>query len=67
MQKRSPLKLYAGMGKGLKPEKDNAVRVIAVPTAAAVIMGQVKVTIKGFAKGISSSSLVWILLLVLVP
>jgi hypothetical protein len=46
------VKLYAGIGKGLKPEKDNAVVVIAAPTAIAVITGQVNVTIKGFAKGI---------------
>jgi hypothetical protein len=55
------------MGNGLKPEKDNAVVVIAVPTAIAVIMGQVNVTINGFANGISSSSLLWIVLLMLVP
>ena len=54
---------YAGTGKGLKPETDNAVAVvaaaaviavavIAVPIVAAVRMGQVIVTKNGLAKGI---------------
>src|SRR3712207_9087420 len=58
---RSPY--YAGTGKGLKPDMDNAVAVvaaaaviavavIAVPIVAAVSIGQVIVTKNGFAKGI---------------
>ena len=64
MQKRSPpLKLYAGIGNGLRPVIDSAVvvavaaaravAVIAVPIAAAVRIGQVTVTINGLTKGIS--------------
>ncbi|HZB83081.1 MAG TPA: hypothetical protein VE288_09615 [Rubrobacteraceae bacterium] len=41
------MKLYAGIGNGLRPEKDNTVVVIAVPKAIAVIRGQVNVTIRG--------------------
>ncbi len=55
---------YAGTGKGLKPDIDNAVAVvfaaaiiavavIAIPIVATVSIGQVGATINGLTKGIS--------------